>query len=187
MDKRVWLLVLAGMVIAGLCAFRLTRPEVQQSIAANAPAVAAAPLFELYDQSKPSKVVRLISYVGRYPILVVFFDGRAGADHSDVLQQLRKEHERLRKAGVYTMAISAALPQENRKIIVAGGEFPFPLLSDPGYDVHRAWGRYDETGSRSREGVFLIDHRGLVAWSLATNSPQPLDNWKATVRNLEGE
>jgi peroxiredoxin len=183
-DKRIWLLGFAGAVIAGLCAFKATRTYTVQPIPQSATVSAPAPALELYDQSYPSKFVRLEGYLGRNPVLVVFFDGKAGADHSEVLARLRDESSRLRKAGVYIMAVSTALPQENRKIVAKHGDFPFPLLSDPDFHAHRDWARFDESHGASLQGVFLVDRKGNITWSRKSHRPKPLDDWESAVTAL---
>ena len=82
------------------------------------------------------------------------------------------------------MAISTALPQENRKDIAQHGDFPFPLLSDPDFHVHRAWGRFDESTGKPLDGVFVIDRKGSVAWSRTTNTPQPVRDWPSALEGL---
>ncbi len=128
--------------------------------------------------------MRLASYLGRKRVIVVFFDGQAGAHASAVLQRFREEAGRLRKADVQVIAISTALPQQNRKEIADDGAFPFPLLSDPDLHVHRAWGRFDDATRQPRTGVFLIDRKGWVTWSRVTNAPQPLDDWRSAVDGI---
>jgi len=188
MDKRILVLVLAGITVGGLCAFKATRKYPPPSSVAPRSLAEPAPPFELYDQNKPSKLVRLIGYLGRRRVIVVFFDGTSGAHTSEVLQHLRDESSRLRKADVQVMAISTALPQENRKEIATCGEFPFPLLSDPDFHVHRVWGRFDEAKHRARPGVFLVDRKGSVAWSRDANAPMPLSDWKTAIGEvLAGE
>ena len=184
MDKRIWLLVFAGAVIAGLCAFRATQNFPVEPIAQSQPLAAPAPPIELYDQSYPSKFFRLEGYLGRNPVLVVFFDGKKGADRSEVLSRLRQESGRLRKAGVYIIAVSTALPQENRKIIAKHGEFPCPLLSDPDFHVHRDWWRFDESRQAPLEGVFLVDRKGDITWTRSSHRPKPLDDWESVVTAL---
>jgi peroxiredoxin len=184
MDKRIWLLVFAGAVIAGLCAFRVSQTYPVESLAQSQSVAAPAPPIELYDQSYPSKFVRLEGYLGRNPVVVVFFDGKMGADQSEVLARLRDEAGRLRKAGVYIMAVSTALPQENRKIIARHGEFPFPLLSDPDFHVHRDWGRFDESRGAPLEGVFLVDRKGDIMWTRSAHRPKLLDDWESVVTAL---
>jgi peroxiredoxin len=184
MDKRVLLLGVAAAIIGGLCAVKATRTYAPPSPVAARAVVEPAPPFELYDQSTPSQFVRLVGYLGRHRVLVVFFDGQAGAHASEVLARLRTEWSRLHAAEVYVMAISTALPQHHRKDIAEHAPFPFPLLSDPDFHVHRAWGRFDAATGKPQQGVFLIDRQGAVAWSRETNAPQPLGNWESTLKEL---
>jgi peroxiredoxin len=184
MDKRVYLLLIAASVIGGLCAFKLTRHYAPPtSITAQALA-APAPEFELYDQNSPSRIVRLEGYLGRQRVIVAFFDGQAGAHASPVLNRLRSDWSRLRKADVYVMAISTALPQEDRKDIAKYGEFPFPLLSDPDFHVHREWGCFDTSAGKPQTGVFLVDRKGWITRSRQTNAPQPVQNWESVVEEM---
>ncbi len=181
-DRRLWLLGVAAVVIVGLCVFRATRKYAPQSTATPAAQTAPAPAFELYDENSPSHLVRLATYLGRQRVFVVFYDGSQGAHRSLALDVLRTEWPKLRKADVYVLAISKALPQENRKDMAAHGDYPFPLLSDVDLSAHRAWGRYDEPRRQPLEGVFLVDRRGDVAWNRESGGPEPLKNLEATVQ-----
>jgi peroxiredoxin len=185
-DRRLWLLAAAAVVIAGLCAFRATRAYVPQSTAAAAPLSGPAPSFELYDEQSPSHLVRLSAYLGRQRVFVVFYDGSKGAHGSQALDLLRLQWKRLRRADIFVMAISKALPQENRKDGAEHGTYPFPLLSDVDLSVHRAWGRFDDKRRQPLEGAFLVDRKGQVSWSRETGVPQPLDNLEATVEAVRG-
>ena len=186
-DRRLWLLAAAAVVIVVLCAIRATRTYAPQLNATAAPLTGPAPAFELYDQNSPSHLVRLSSYLGRQRAFVVFYDGLPGAHRSHALDVLRTEWPKLRKADIYVMAISKALPQENRKNMSQHGKYPFPLLSDVDLSVHRAWGRYDEERRQPLEGVFLVDRKGQVAWSRENGGPEPLSNLEATVAAVEGD
>ena len=175
MRRRILVLPVAAIVIALLSAYRLTRTDPPQpEIAAQRAVEKPAPAFELLDQNKPSEPVRLRRYLDRRQVLVVFFDGRQGADQSLVVRHLREEFELLRKSNIAVLAISTALPQENRKVIERAGPFPFPLLSDPDLNVHRAWGRLDAATGRPLTGVFLVSRAGLVQWSRDSDFPAPL-------------
>jgi peroxiredoxin len=184
MDKRAFVLVPVAIVIGGLWAFKATRHYAPQSTVAPSSIAEPAPEFELYDQTAPSRIVRLQGYLGRYRLIVVFFDGRTGAHASPVLNRLKADWSRLRKAEIYVMAISTALPQENRRDAAQHGEFPFPLLSDPDLHVHQTWGRFDASTKKELPGVFLIDRKGWVPWSRKNNFPQPTDDWQSAVEGL---
>ena len=184
-DRRLWLLAAAAIVIAGLCVFRATRSYAPQSTASAAPVRGPAPAFELYDENSPSHLVRLSSYLGRQRVFVAFYDGSRGAHRSQALDLLRTEWPQLRKADVSVLAISKALPQDNRKDMAEFGTYPFPLLSDVDLSAHQAWGRYDEQRRQPLEGVFLVDRAGRVAWSQQTGGPEPLATLEASLASAE--
>jgi peroxiredoxin len=186
-DRRLWLLGAAAVVIVALCAFRATRTYAPQSTTSEASVSGPAPPFELYDQNSPSHLVRLSTYLGRQRVFVVFYDGSKGAHQSRELDRLRAEWSRLRKADAYVLAISQALPQQNRKDMAEHGTYPFPLLSDVDFSVYRAWGRYDEQKKQPLEGVFLVDRKGEVVWSREADRPEPLANLEAAIAGVEGD
>ena len=176
------LTVLAGVILA-LCVYKLTRTNRPVSAEEAVPInVQPAPTFELLDSSETSQMVRLASFIGRHRIVLLFFDGAAGADQDAHLLRLRDQYDAITADGTKVIAVSAALPQENRSVFERSGEFPFPLLSDPDFRVHRMWGRYDEQRDVPRQGLFLIDRKGDVAW--ADGSPRPVDDPQAIIDEL---
>lgn len=186
LKPRVIVLPLAALVIAGLCAWKLSRPEVAQTIPENAGTLRRpAPPFELRDQGRvlsdgttqPSRPVRLKTYLGRHRIVLVFFDNEAGADQDPVLSALREHQDAIQKDGVIVLGISTALPQHNRQAIQRAGEIPFPLLTDLDGTVCSTWGvlnMRDDGAFRNRPGVFIIDRAGTVAWK--GDAPLPVSN-----------
>ena len=185
MRRRALVLPIAAAAIAALCVYRLTRTEPARSGLLLPPERRPAPLFELLDHHSPQRVVRLSAYLGRQPVLVVFFNGAAGVDRDSTLQRVRQWHEQIARGGTIVIAVSTALPQENRKIIERVGELPFVLLSDPGLDAHRAWGRVEQQTGRPLPAAFLIDRAGQVAWK--GDRPAPLEDPGATVDRLAGK
>jgi peroxiredoxin len=185
-DRRLWLLAAAAVVIVGLCVFRATRTYAPQVTGTAASLTGPAPPFELYDENSPSHLVRLSTYLGRQRVFVVFYDGSKGAHSSHALDLLRAEWPRLRKADVYVLAVSKALPQENRKDMAQHAAYPFPLLSDVDLSVYQVWGCYDEQRRQPLEGVFLVDRKGQVAWSQARGGPEPLANLESTLAAVIG-
>ena len=193
MRFRIVILPIAAAILVTLCAYRFSRPPKPRSIPPPT-FKRPAPLFELYDQKKPSKLVRLESYVGRHQILVVFFDGTAGVEQDPVLRRLRQNFENIKATGTIVLAVSTALPQENRPQKKREGDlpqknrnvgvFPFPLLSDPGLDVQRNWGRLDEPLNKPLTGVFLIDRAGLVGWSQPADAPEPTPHPERVIDHL---
>ena len=166
---RILVLPLAAAVIAGLVAFKLTRPP-QSLVGIEAQQSRPAPVFKALDSQ--NQLIKIERYIGRHEILLVFFDGDAGADHDPILRRIRDGFDVLRRRGIQVLAVSAALPQHNRKAAERVGPFPFPLLSDPEFLIHKLWGRLSEDEQQTRTGVFLIDRAGQVAWS--SKHPQPI-------------
>ncbi|HLQ43613.1 MAG TPA: redoxin domain-containing protein [Planctomycetaceae bacterium] len=168
---RILILPISAAIIVSLVAFKLTRPPQVQQIGIFEER-RPAPAFTALDSH--NKLLKIDAFLGRHEILLVFFDGDAGADHDPVLQRIRLHFDRLKRRDVKVFAVSTALPQHNRQAADRGGAFPFPLLSDPEFLIHRRWGRYDDDQQRPLTGVFVIDRAGQVAWS--GKSPRPEEN-----------
>ena len=156
---RILLLPIAAAIITGLVAFKMTRPPQARQFG-TADERRPAPAFPALDSR--NKLFKLDAYLGRHEILLIFFDGETGADRDPVLQRVRQSLNGLKRRDVKVVAISAALPQHNRQAVARGGDFGFPLLSDPEFLIHRRWGRYDEDQQRPLTGVFLIDRAGAA-------------------------
>ena len=181
MSRRILILPISALVIVLVCVYGYSRKKGASSQRAALPvAKRSAKLlrFELYDQN--NQTVRLERYLGRHPILVVFFDRRTGADCDPTLLLLREEWNRLKRENVIVLGVSTALPQDNRKRIEEQRkeepefDLPFLLLTDlpPECRVHRQWGRFDETVDLPLPGLFYIDRKGDVDW--AGRFPKPM-------------
>lgn len=176
MSDRVWrprvlVLPFAAAIIFGLVAFKLSQPPQQRSTAAIEERRPAPKFLALDSQNE---LVKFERYLGRQEVLLIFFDGDAGADRDPVLLRACQKFPELKRRGVQVVGISAAIPQYNRQAMERSGKFPFPLLSDPEFFIHRLWGRYDEDRLETQTGVFWIDRAGQVAWS--GKSPRPEAN-----------
>ena len=190
-------LPVSGLIIAGLVAYKAGRVYDPQP---TGPAELArpAPLFELYDQH--SQIVRLAAYLGRHKLLIVFFDGSQGPDHSLLLARLQAAYQELARTGAKVLAISAARPSQNRygaKLEHRSGaaapagelKFPFPLLSDVPvagregapiveFPRHRDYGAFDEQSGQPREAVFVVDRSGVIRYThLGPDGLQAPDDW----------
>ena len=168
---RILTLPIAAMIIVGLVVWKSRQPPQARSSAAL---IERRPAPKFMGLDSNNQLVKIERYLGRHEILLIFFDGEAGADHDPVLMRVRQRFDELNRRGVKVVGVSAAIPQFNRQAAERSGPFPFPLLSDPEFYMHRMWGRYDEDQLRTQTGVFWIDRAGLVAWS--RNSPLPEAN-----------
>lgn len=178
-DRRTLFLIFAAVALSAVSVWRVARnkPQNYADQVAAAVIIRPAPPFELLDSD--NHLVRLGTFLGRHQIIVLFFDGEAGADRDPNLLRLRERFGELQARGVKAIAISAAIPQRNRAAIDRIGEFPFPLLSDIDpispdgiLRVHRQWGRLTESG-KPKTGVFLIDRKGQIPF--IPDGPKPFD------------
>ena len=188
-DRRLWVVFMAGVVIASLCFWRAVTPRVPVSTGQMPELKQPAPPFKLYDQS--SELVNLDAFLHRHTIVLVFFDGTAGPESDRNLTELRRFYPALKREGIVAFGVSTALPQENRRN--SSQPFPFPLLSDADavskQSVHRKWGTFVKPPSLDKPagthpGLFLIDRAGLVRWNVDTNQPIPEENTDGIVARL---
>ena len=186
-NRRVLIPIVAGVIIAAVSTWRVMINRPQDYAAQVKAAVIMRPVssfrgdFEALDSD--NRLVRLGGYLGRHRVIVLFFDGEAGADKDTELLRLRDRFAELKAHDVKVIAVSTALPQENRAAMTAerAGPFPFPLVSD--FDptspdgalrIHRRWGRIDAVTGKPLPGAFAIDRKGQVLF--AGDSPKPMEN-----------
>ncbi len=177
MRPRVLILPLSAVVIAGLCAYKLSQSEEPPDPDRSIVLTRQAPFFELYNDHKPPQLVWLKSYIGRHRIVLVFFDPQTGLKGDPALVWLRRHAGGLHSRNVKVFAISQALPQTHRKMLKAwladDEEPPFEFLTDLTGSAHRAYGRFDEKTKALLTGVFLIDRAGNLPWD--ESHPLPLE------------
>ncbi|HLJ10169.1 MAG TPA: redoxin domain-containing protein [Planctomycetaceae bacterium] len=199
-SRRIFLVIPASAaLIAALAAYKITR-QYEPADESSAVNVRPAPLFQLYDQH--SQIVRLQSELGRKKILIVFYDAREGSHESPLIAQLRDRSTEIRDCRAAVLAISAARPSQNRYGVhlerlktapesnspTAEREitYPFPLLSDILYEVHKKYGAFDAAAGQPIEAVFVVDGAGFIQYE--HKSPQALgtvDDWIAELREVK--
>jgi len=155
MRLRTLVLPLAAAVISGMVWHKLSQDH---SPGNSRPARATripAPAIEALDQN--NSMTRLNSFRGRHNIFVVFFDGKKGADSDRTLQHLKQHEEELSAADFHVLAISSALPQQNRTT-----DFPpmFHLLTDTSWEIHFDWNCVQKADPR--QAVFHVDRAGNI-------------------------
>lgn len=177
-DRRLLIPLIAAVLlaVASIWRMRANKPQDYADQVAAAVMMRPAPTFEALDSN--NHLVRLNSLLGRHKIIVVFFDGESGADQDAGVLRLRQRFGELQSHGVKVIAVSAAIPQQNRAAISRVGAFPFPLVSDidprspeGNLRIHREWGRINSAG-QPRTGVFLIDRKGQLP--VTPDGPRPL-------------
>ena len=183
MNLRILVLPLAAAIIGGMV-WRKLQQDHQRNPTTPSATIARmqAPAIEALD--KDNSITRLKSFQGRHNLLVVFFDGEVGAGADRTLQHLKSHAAELEAADYHVIAVSSALPQQNRKT-----DFPplFHLLTDPApiWKIHREWGSgsFDVAADQPRQAVFHIDRAGNVAGNA---EPVPLVNPDQQIDKLLG-
>ncbi len=121
----------------------------------------------------------LRGYLGRHRVLVIFVDD---LKTDRPLLNLRDYFEVIDQADVKIVAVSVALPSQNRTTIQETGSFPFPVVSDPDLKIHRNWGRLDEK-DQPETGLFVIDRTGRVEF--LDGKPNPKNDVHDTLQELK--
>jgi peroxiredoxin len=185
-DRRILIPIAAAILLAAVCAWRVFTNKPQDYADQVAKAVMMRPVaaFEVLDSD--NHLVRLGTFLGRHQIILLFVDDALGVDKDPELLRLRERFAELQARQIKVIAISGAIPQQNRAAIEKAGGFPFPLVSD--FDplspegtlrIHRQWGRLKETGE-TRPGVFLVDRKGQVL-----STPEGPKPWKTVDAAVE--
>jgi hypothetical protein len=190
--SRIFSLVLAGVVIAGLCVYRATRPP--RPIAASALVQRAYPPrgWELpykLPGGETTSLMKFDRYLGRQPLVIVFTGGETMPGDDPALQWLGENYDRVRDEGYEAIGVTPFLPavvaRETRQ---RGKAWPFPVVSDVELQnpvpapVHRRWGldmipdKHSAPSESPSPGVlgavFLIDRAGYVEYE--NSAPRPL-------------
>lgn len=76
---------------------------------------------------------------------------------SNEITMLRDDYEIIQELGAEVVAVSADTLESHLDFVLRLGGVPFPMASDAGLEVARAYGVLDESGKRSRRSVFVID------------------------------
>jgi peroxiredoxin len=181
-SKSFLIIPVSAVIIISLCAYKMNKEYPERKITGHQEVKQLAPVFELFSEKNQTDVIRLRGYLGRHRLLIAFYDGNKGVNQSPTISSLKANYDLLEKKGVIVFGISEEIPQVNRKIIKETGKIPFRLLSDPGFNVIRQWGCYDEEKQATVEKVFLIDRTGYVRWE--GEFPKEMDSLEEFYRTL---
>lgn len=147
------------------------------------------PIPEVSAQDSNGRKVTLGELVEKGPILVTFYRGGWCPYCNFQVRSLTEAHEQFQERGITPVAISVDQVSEAKKT-QATYEIPFPVLSDPKLEVHRAFNvvhqadeaqlkRLKEYGidlekssgethhSYAVPALFLVDSKGIVRWAHA--------------------
>lgn len=133
-----------------------------------------APEFTLTDEFGQERSLSSLR-AGR-PFLLLFFRGEFCPTAQRVLKDYADVSPRLSSLHAGMAAISTDSLEHHRKLHETLG-LPFPLLSDPGFQVSERYGVYrsdDEEGPQphGEPAVFVIDVEGRLAYSQIQTGPK---------------
>ncbi len=128
-----------------------------------------APDFELKDQD--GNAVSLAGLRGDKAVALVFYPFTFTGVCEGELCQLRDDISDFEAAGVQVLAVSCDSPFAQKQWAEQKG-YTFPVLSDfwPHGAVAKAYGVFNETLGCANRGTFLIDKRGVIVDSFATDN-----------------
>lgn len=182
MKPRVLVLPVAAITIMAAVQYRLQMPDDPRPNEETSAGIPLRPAPALEGTDSNNKYFRLQRFLGRHEVFVVFFDGSSGAEKDPVLMELKKHTARLKSEGIFVVAVSSALPQENRKTDFET-PIPFVLVTDPSqvWKYHRPWGCLDEETGEAVSKAFYIDRGGKI--QMIGTRPVELDDPIRQFRN----
>lgn len=131
-----------------------------------------APDFTL--QREPKQMVSLEDYVGKQPVVLLFFPLAYSGVCTEELCGVGEDYSAYRALGAEVLGISVDSPFANQKF-AADYKLPFPLLSDFNKEAIRAYGTYREDliGLKgvSNRAAFVIDADGTIAYAWMSENP----------------
>ncbi|MEZ6064718.1 MAG: redoxin domain-containing protein [Planctomycetaceae bacterium] len=185
-----WLLPLAAIVIAGLCAYRVTRPPKPVVYVEPTVRTLAPTSWELPDHRK--QLVKFDRYLGRHAVVLWFTGGAVPLEQDAVLRTLQERATELEDAGHIVLAVTPEPPSRTRLVGEQWeGGWKFPVLSDirerdpSPVPVHQRWGRVDRTTGTPQPGLFLIDRLGQMEY--IEGVPKPATDALAAIKELSGD
>ncbi len=133
---------------------------------------AAAPDFELRDQH--GQRVRLSSYHGVKPVVLVFYPSAFSPVCSSELATLRDAAPRLERLGVELLAVSCD-PMFTLRAFSDQETIEFRMLTDfwPHGAVSSAYDVFDTDFGCSRRSTFVLDPEGTIRWLVHNAMPDP--------------
>jgi peroxiredoxin Q/BCP len=148
----------------------------------------AAPDFELLDQNSQKR--KLSEFTARGPLVVVFYPGDFTPVCTKQLCSYRDAGDEFRNLGVQVVGISVDPPEKHRKF-AEQYKFEFPLLSDPGKKVAKAFGATSAwlLGAVTRAN-FVIDAKGQIVFEHVDGVPithHRMENLAETLKRLKAE
>ncbi len=147
-----------------------------------------APEFTLKDYNKQD--VSLSSFIGKKPVLLVFYPFAFSGICTGELCQVRDDLSRYQNDTVQLLAISTD-PVFTLKAWAEKEKYTFPLLSDfwPHGAVAQAYGVFNSVAGFANRGTFLIDAAGVIRFAEMVGPGEARDQarWRAALADLRSE
>ncbi len=106
------------------------------------------------------------------PLVAIFYLGAGCLHCAEQLQKFAPKVEAFKAAGFEVVAISTdEQPVLGEAYQDFKGGFPFPLVSDAGLNVFKAYRCYDDFEQQALHGTFLIDAAGNIRWQDISYEP----------------
>ena len=145
-----------------------------------------APEFRLPSTDGEISLAELLDGRRRVVLAFYFEDGTPTCAHE--ISLLQDAHEMLTEFGARVIAVSADSLESHAAFAGRLGGVPFPLASDAGLAVARAYGAVDEGDARrARRAVFVIGRDGTVMLALPHFQPGNLSQIEAIFAALGAE
>jgi peroxiredoxin len=155
MDRQLAGVLCCGVLLAGVCTWRVWDNRPQSYAAQRAEAQLTQPAFSFVGLDQHNELFRLARYLHRHEVLVLFVDARTPAGAA-----LRDQVWRAVAAGVWSnrqvVVVSPQLPAEHRQWDRRDRPFPCPVVSDVTGEIRRAW-------PTAMNAAYLVNRKGEVA------------------------
>jgi peroxiredoxin len=131
------------------------------------------PDFSLVDlQEQPWN---LYSHLRNGPVVLLFYLGNACPACLHELVEVNADIERFHGLGAEVAAISGDAPARTRRHMHEFGALSFPVLSDPGHTVARAYGALRSSPKAASDepmhAVLVVSRTGQLTWMRAGDAP----------------
>jgi peroxiredoxin len=126
-----------------------------------------APGFKLADHNGKAWDLRELS--DGHPMVLIFYYGIRCVSCVRHLSDVNGDLRLFQQAGARVVAISADPPELTRQRLEQVGAFNFPVLSDPGNAIARAYQVF--RADHLRHGTFLIDRQVIIRWVNVGDAP----------------
>ncbi|MCD1293602.1 peroxiredoxin [Methanocella sp. CWC-04] len=127
--------------------------------------------------------IGLSEYKGKRNVILAFYRGQSDKYSMEWLSQLRDDYIAFRGMDTEVLAVG---PDNIENTLNIGGRYdiPFKLLCDPGLEVVRQYGVYDDIMDNAMTSAFLIDMEGIIRYMYVGKVPQDVPSNVELIKHL---